>query len=368
MKKIVITGGHLTPALALIEALPKKNWQILFIGRARASEAEATPSMEAPVIKEMQIPFRPLNAGRIQRHFTRWTIPSILKIPLGFVQAFIYLWHFKPNVILSFGGYLSSPVVFAAWLLQIPVLTHEQTTVKGLATRFNALFAKIIAVSWTASMYQFPQNKVVLTGNPIRSEILKTNEDVWKALRYEKGLPLIFITGGNQGGHVINKTVEKCLLLLTEKANVFHQCGHLEAFKDYERLTRERLRLPAQKKRRYHVKKYLNAREMGTFLNKADLVIARAGANTITELAVLGKPCLLIPLPGEQTQNAQLLFEAGTAEILAQDKLAPENFLRLTEKILKNLSHYQKNSSQAEALVETGAAQKIVRELEKMAR
>ena len=367
-KKVVITGGHLTPALAVIEELQKRGWEIIFIGRKHAAEGDKTLSVEAKIIPKLGIPFFPLNAGRIQRQFTRWTIPALLRIPLGFFQAFGYLRRFRPTVVLSFGGYLSAPVVFSAWLLKIPVVTHEQTTVKGLATKFNSLFAKKIAVSWPASVGEFPPNKVVLTGNPIRKEIFKANQKVWRTLNFEKNLPLIFVTGGNQGSHVINMTVGEIVPSLTKIANVFHQCGHLNALGDFEKLEKVRNNLPAKLKRRYHLKKYLASQEMGTLLCKADLVISRAGANTLTELAALGKPAILIPFPwlyqNEQTKNAQMLAKVGIAEILPQEQLSPSRLLKLIKKMLSNLSFYQKNSPRAKKLVNLKAAKKIADLLE----
>lgn len=362
-KKIIITGGHLTPALAVIEELQNRGWEIIFIGRKHATEGDKTSSVELEIIPQLGIPFYSLTAGRIQRRFTRWIIPSLLKIPVGFFQAFYYLLRFKPDVILSFGGYLSVPVVFSAWVLKIPVVTHEQTTVKGLATKFNTVFAQKIAVSWSVSLKKFPQNKVVLTGNPIRKETFKVDGNFWKTLNFEGGLPLVFVTGGNQGSHIINQVVEKIVPRLTKITNVFHQCGHLRALGDFERLKKAQEMLLEKLKKRYHVKKYLTAKEMGTLLNKADLVISRAGANTVAELAALGKPGILIPLPwlyqNEQTKNAQMLAKAGICEILPQDQLSGKKLLSLIKKMLANISLYRKSAPSARGLVRLEAAKKI---------
>jgi len=371
-KKIVITGGHLTPALAVIEELQKRNWEIIFIGRKHAAEGDKTLSVESEIIPKMGIPFFPLWAGRIQRQFTRWTISALLRLPFGFFQAFFYLCRFRPNGVLSFGGYLSAPVVFSAWLLKIPVVTHEQTTVKGLATKFNSLFAQKIAVSWPISLKQFPQNKVVLTGNPIRKETFKVDEKIWRVLNFERDLPVIFVTGGNQGSHTINMVLGEIIPQLVKIANVFHQCGHLNVLGDFEKLEKIRANLPPKLKLRYHVKKYLNAEEMGTLLNKADLIVSRAGANTITELAALGKPCILIPLPwlyqNEQAKNARLLAQVGIAEVLLQEDLSGENLLHFIGKMLANISFYRKNSTLAKKMVKLEAAKKIADLIEEVVR
>lgn len=370
-RRIVITGGHLTPALAVIDELVKHGgWEILFIGRKYATEQEKTPSVESQIIPERGIWFVAINAGRFPRYFNRYALFSALKIPLGFFQAFYHLLRFRPKVILSFGGYISVPVVFAGWLLRIPALTHEQTTVQGLATKINVLFAKRIAVSWPQTIKQFPKAKVVLTGNPIRKEIFKVNQKMWQILNFPKGLPLIFVTGGNQGSHMINLTVESALPQLVKVGSVFHQCGHLWALGDFQRLEKAREKLPGNLKKRYHVRKYLTGEEMGTLFAKADLVVCRAGANTLTEIAALGKPVLFIPFPwlhqDEQTKNARMLVEAGTAEILPQKDLTGKTLFWRINMMIKNLKKYEKNAPTAKKLVKLDAAKRIVKEIGKI--
>jgi len=371
MKKIVITGGHLTPAMAVIDELINQGgWEIFFIGRKYATEGEKTPSVESQLIPDRGIWFTPINAGRSPRHFNRYTLISLLKVPLGFFQAFYHLFRLRPQLILSFGGYVSVPVVFAGWFLRIPIITHEQTTVRSLATKINSIFAKRIAVSWPQAREQFPKEKVIFTGNPIRKEIFKVNQRVWRILDFPKGLPLVFVTGGNQGSHVINLAVESILPRLLKIANVFHQCGHLQALGDFERLEKDREKLPKKFKERYHVRKYLTAEEMGTLFNKANLVVCRAGANTLTEIAALGKPVLFIPLPwlyqDEQTKNAQMLVEAGTAEILPQKDLSGNTLYQRIDTLIQNLNKYEKSAVAAKKLVKLDAAQRIVREIERI--
>jgi len=371
MRRIVITGGHLTPALAVIDELVKRGgWEILFIGRKYAMEGDKTPSIEAGIIPKRGIWFVAINAGRVQRYFTRYTILALLKIPLGFFQAFYHLARFKPVVILSFGGYVSVPVVLAGWLLRIPAITHEQTVVRGLATRVNTLFAKKIAVSWSQTLNQLPAKKTVLTGNPIRQEIFRVNEKLWRILKFEKDLPLILVTGGNQGSHLINQEVKGALPELVKRYNIFHQCGHIAIFGDYEQLLEVRKKLSPILKGRYHFKKYVAGEEWSTLLRKADLVISRAGANITTELAALGKPAVLIPLPwlyqDEQTKNAQMLVEVGMAEILPQKELSAKTLSRSIDKMIANLDKYKKNAAKAKKLVKLDAAKRIVDLVEKL--
>lgn len=354
MKKIVITGGHLTPALAVIEELQKQGgWEIYFFGREYAAEGDKTSSVEREVIPRMGIKFVLISAGRWQRRFTRYTIPAILRLPLGFFQALYHLVRLRPNVILSFGGYLGVPVVLAGWLLGIPSLTHEQTTIIGLGTKISALFCKKVALSWPQTLGVFPKEKEVLTGNPIRREIFKSSEKAWQSFSFEKGKPLILVAGGNQGSRVINAAVAGGLKKILANYNLFHQVGQLDlaGFRKLEQ-------------KNYRVAKFIEGIDWGTLLNKADLVISRAGINTLTELGSLGKPMLLIPIPwlfgNEQTQNAKMFQAAGVAEIISQDELTPGLLIKTIEKMMTNLNQYQKNAYGAKKLVVPGAAVKLV--------
>lgn len=353
MKKIVITGGHLTPALAVIEELQKRGgWEIYFFGRKYAAEGDKTPSLESEIIPEKGIPFIPISAGRLQRRFTRYTIPAALRLPLGFFQALYHLARFRPNLILSFGGYVSVPVVIAGWFLRIPSLTHEQTTTVGLGTKINSLFAKKICLSWPTTLKIFPKEKEVLTGNPIRREIFKVNQKVWQNLGFEKNKPLILVAGGNQGSHVINTAIEGCLREILANYNLFHQVGQLDlaGFRKLEQ-------------KNYRIAGFVKGADWGTLFNKADLVISRAGINTLTELGALGKPMLLIPIPwlfgDEQTRNAQMFKAAGVAEIIPQDELNSDLLLKTIKKMFANLDYYRQNSGRAKKLVIPEATAKI---------
>lgn len=357
-KRIVITGGHLAPALAVIEELKNnKDWEIFYLGRKYSFEGEKVSSVESKIIPSLGVKFIPITTGRLQRRFSRYTIPSLLKIPIGFFQSFCYLLKIRPKAICSFGGYISVPVVFAGWILRIPILTHEQTTVFGLASKINSIFATKIAVSFPESLKYFPKNKVVLTGNPIRGEIFKVERAKWEV---ESGKPITYVTGGNQGAKIINRAVLEILPKLLEKYTVIHQCGDL----DYKDLKFEIENLKLEQRENYILIPYVGPEDIGWVLNNADLIISRAGANIVSELAALGKPALFIPIPwsyaDEQTKNAQMLVEAGTGEILPQDELSGETLLTKIETMMTNLEKYKKNASRAKALVRLDATQKII--------
>lgn len=365
MKKIVITGGHLTPALAVIQELKKRGgWEVYFIGRKYATEGSKVVSAESKIISDMGVKFFPLFTGRLQRRFTRYTIPSLFRIPLGFFQSFWLLFKIRPDVLCSFGGYVSVPVVVVGWLLRVPIITHEQTVIYGLASKINAVFANKIAVSFPRSSDFFPKNKTVFTGNPIREEILSHKNQERLDLAENKK-PIIYITGGNQGSQVINKAVVKVLPDILEKFRVIHQAGE----NNYDEIYRETKDLP-QFGKEYLLYPYLSPKEVGWVFDKANLVVSRSGANITTELAALGKPSLLIPIPwtyqDEQTKNAQMLVEAGTAEILPQSSLSGEKLLLRIKEMFGEMDIYEKNAPNSKTLVKLDSASKIVDEIEKL--
>jgi len=373
MKKIIITGGHLTPALAVIDELKKRGcWQIYFLGRKYSMEGEKIPSVEAKIVPSLPgVCFLPIITGRLQRRFTSQTLFSLLKVPIGIFQSFVFLVKIKPNVVVSFGGYVSVPVVLSSWLLRIPIITHEQTTVFGLASKINSLFAKKIAVSFRESSRYFPNQKVVLTGNPLRKEIFEAGKAPFpelKELVEKEKHPLIYVTGGSQGAQVINKALAEILKRALGKYIILHQTGE----KDLEKFLSIRQDLPKNLKKRYFVASFVNSSEIGWVFKNAKIVISRAGANTIYELAALGKPAILIPIPfaykNEQMKNALLLKKEGLVKILPQERLSGLTLMRMINTMFRKLNNYQKASSKAKSLVEKDAAKKLVDQIEEIAK
>lgn len=345
--KIVITGGHLTPAMAVIEEL--KGHEVLYVGRKYALEGDKALSLEYQTITSKNIPFVSITAGRLQRKFTIHTIPSLLKLPIGFFQSLFILKKEKPNIVLGFGGYVSLPIIFAAALFRIPVVIHEQTLAVGLANKIASRFARKICISWDSSIKFFPQNKTVLTGNPIRREITQISKT-----DTQNSKPLIYITGGSLGSHAINLLAQACLGKLLENYDVIHQTGDAKEFNDFERL--EELKSNAGYKN-YIVKKFLDPKEVADVLGAADLVVTRAGMNTISELIFLNKPCFLIPLPQgfEQTQNALFMKKLNLAEVGFQNVLSPLTFAETINFMIKNISEYKTSHN----LLTKDAARKI---------
>jgi UDP-N-acetylglucosamine--N-acetylmuramyl-(pentapeptide) pyrophosphoryl-undecaprenol N-acetylglucosamine transferase len=360
--KILITGGHLTPAIAVIEQLKKdRQWEVVFIGRKYTRLGRRVLSYEVNEIPKLKVKFIAIPAGKITRYFSIKSIISVLQIPIGFISAFWHIFILKPDILLLFGGYVAVPVAFAGKLLGIPIVTHEQTVTKGLANTVIEKFSKKIAVSWQESQDK-RNKKIVLTGNPIRDVIIK-GPGKKVPIRLDK-VPLIYITGGSQGSKSLNKLVAGSLAFLTEKYTVVHQCGTGKRGSGYRMLNIVRQNLPSSKKEGYLVRKWFSDEEVSWLLRNADLVISRAGANIITELALIGKKALLIPLPksarDEQYKNALMLKESGTAEILTEDKITSDYLLNTVESMLKKSDSYESNYSKVKELVNVDAARKLI--------
>lgn len=322
--KIAIIGGHMSPALAVMAALPK-SVEIAYIGRKHAFEGDKGLSLEYQTITNMHIPFYPLSAGRIQRHLSLHTLPSLVKIPYGITQALLVLRKIKPDVVMSFGGYLSVAVCMAAKMLQIPIVVHEQTQEAGVANKFVGRFAKTICISFPSSEQYFPNEKVVLTGNPLLHYHPLASLD---GLIPQGKLPLLLVVGGSAGSHAINVLIEEQLESLLSLFRIIHQTGDAQVFGDFARLAGQKERLSKELQKRYVITKFVSPQNIVTLYKKADMVIARSGVNTIIELLLLNKPAILIPLPSgqrhEQMKNALFLKHAGLAEVFPQEDITSQ--------------------------------------------
>lgn len=352
--KVLVTGAHFTPAVATIEQLKKfKDAEVVYVGRKTTLEGDDSPSVESKELTLLGIKFIPIITGRLQRSFSIYTIPSLLKIPIGVLQALYIILSQKPDVILSFGGYVAVPIVIIGWLFSIPIIIHEQTLIPGLANKISSFFADKIAVSFEKSGYK--GEKTILTGNPIRREIVDSRS-------IPPGGKTVLVIGGNQGAHVINLAVENCLKKLLKIAKVYHQTGDSK-YQDYERL--EELGKSGQLEelgKRYMVKKWIGE-EYGAILQKADLVVSRAGINTLTELAILGKPAFLIPIPNsEQQVNAQYFAHLGLVKILPQSKLSGQTLLKGIQLMLSNLPSLTEKAKKAREIIIPDAAKRLALE------
>lgn len=337
--KIVITGGHFSPAYSLITHLRGKA-DMVIVGRKSSFESDTGDSFEYTVAQREQIPFYALTTGRLQRKFSIQTIPSLFKFPVGIQQAVRILKKEKPDVVLSFGGYLALPVAIAAKIVGIPVVIHEQTQHAGLANKVIGRFADKILVSFKSSTAYFPKSKVVITGNPVRQDIFTPK----KPFSVPQGKKIIYITGGSSGSHMINMAINTIIPVLVREYVVIHQTGNTTLHNDYDVLIATRDSLDTESKENYIVKKFVLPEEIGWVLQHASLIISRAGINIVSELIALKKPSLLIPLAhgqnNEQLSNAQLINRIGLGEYLTQNMINPDVLLSTIETMMGNLGKY----------------------------
>ena len=346
-KNIVFTGGHArSTAYAVICEIKKrkKDWKLHFVGSKTQLEGTRVPTIEMETFPKLGVKFVPIFTGRVQRVFTIWTIPSLFKIPFGFIHAILILIKLKPRIIISFGGYSAFPVVVIGWCLRIPIIIHEQTAAVGRANKYSSPFASIIAISRRSSESFFPKRKLVLTGNPVSLGALavKPKTVIGKP-------PTIFITGGQTGSVRINSVIKEILNKLLEEFEIIHQVGSFQ----YDKFVELRESLTKDKKKKYEVYSIISPKDWPTYLKKADIIISRAGANIISEILISKRPSILIPLPlaylSEQKENAKFAEQFGIAEIIEQDDLSGKMLIKKINSIKSNWNSITKKVKKKES-------------------
>lgn len=326
---IAFTGGHHNSTLVIAKIFQKENYPIIWIGHKFASKGDKSLSAEYQEITGSGIRFLELKAGKFYQRFNplEW-----FKIVFGFLQAFMYLIKYRPKLIFSSGGYLSVPVVIVGWFLGIPSITHEQTVIAGWANKAISPFVKKILLTYNSSLPNFPPNKSVVVGLPIRKEL--QNSKFTKKFDNK----LIYISCGKQGSHVINKALFPIIPKLVEKFTVVHQTGASTLTKDSDRARRIKEKL-GEHKDRYLFAPYFFAEDAATYIRSASVIVGRAGAHSIYELVFLGKKAVLIPIPwashNEQYLNAKLAEEQIGSTILEEKDLTPEALYRAIIEVVK---------------------------------
>jgi UDP-N-acetylglucosamine--N-acetylmuramyl-(pentapeptide) pyrophosphoryl-undecaprenol N-acetylglucosamine transferase len=361
------TGGHVLPALAVIDELRGRGAlaELIWIGSREGVERRAA--------EEAGIRFVAIPTGKLRRYLSLRNLTDSARVPFGVLAARRALTAFRPDVVLSTGGFVSVPAVVAAHGIA-PVLTHEQTAILGLANRINAKFADVLAVSHrqTEQLAGRLHRHVVVTGNPIRVGL--TTGDRSRALQifgFDPAIPVVYVTGGARGASPVNQRIAALLPSILDQTQIVHQTGPLSANADAGNLSQLRETLPETVRHRYAVVEFLRD-ELPDVYAAADLVVGRAGAGTIAELAYVGLPAILIPLPGargdEQILNARVLGDAGAAVVLAQSDATPE---RLQTEILALLGDPERRTRMAVAartVARPDAAARLADELLSLAR
>lgn len=362
--KILLSGGHLTPALALLDYALGQHQEVVFVGRTFAQEQTKQLSREQQEVLQHGAKFISFSSAKIT---TTGILELTLLIPrllLAFGQAMKIIQSEKPDVFVSFGGYLAVPLAIAAWIFRIPVITHEQTRSSGLANKFIAKFAKYVAISYEETMTSFPTQKTFFVGNPIRKQLLekKNVQPSWLNTKSQK--PLLYITGGSQGSQIINMTIWQVMPKLVQDWVVIHQCGNPTKQMNYRlELEQRQKALPLAHQKNYFVVEWVSAADLAWIYTHAKVIISRGGANTVQELLILGKPAIFIPLliarDDEQLKNAQAVVETGAALLLPQKELNGENLLALLSEFKRSYPSLLKHAKQNQKKFDLNADQRL---------
>jgi UDP-N-acetylglucosamine--N-acetylmuramyl-(pentapeptide) pyrophosphoryl-undecaprenol N-acetylglucosamine transferase len=353
------TGGHTSAGLAIAAGLAARLGEALelhWIGSHAGLESERVPAAG--------IPYHAIATGKLRRSLALRNLTDLgLRVPEGIAEAWRLLGRLHPDVVVATGGFVSVPTALAAALRRCPLLVHEQVVVPGLANRLIARFADRVAVSIAAAGSAFPPAKVVVTGNPVRPELLAG--DRARAFRHfdlDPATPLVYVTGGAQGSHRINRAVGAALPSLLEAAQLVHQSGDNE-FNDVGWLAHQAEALPPGQRARYRIEPFVTE-GLGDLYTAAALAIGRAGAGTVTELCAVALPAILIPLPGargdEQTANARILADAGAAVLLPERQLTPEGLAGLVRTLLSDTPRLATMAERARSLAVPDAATRLV--------
>lgn len=367
------SGGHIFPLIAVARQLKKiynyqggtESLEMFFLGPdGSAFENFKTENIEV----------KNLASAKFRRYFSILNFLDIFKIPIGFIQALYHLFILMPDVVFSKGGYASIPVVVVAWIYRIPVLIHESDSVPGLANKIASKMAKRVAVSFDSAKDYLPPKKTVLVGNPIREELTEicqqTDESKIKSVKRDMGIArerkVILIIGGSQGAYKINEIILNTLSRMLESYEIIHQCGK----KNYDGFSRV-IEQTFGKLKNYHLFPFLNQDELARAYLVSDLIISRAGAGSIFEIAACRKPSILIPLPNaandHQRKNAFTCGRFGMSTVIEQANLTPNIFLNEINKILNNIEIKKKMTQNTRNLYYPKAAQTIAEALVEMA-
>lgn len=310
MKRIVLTGGgtagHVTPHLAIIPELKSKGLEIHYVGQVNGIEKTLT---EGLVDFYHQIP-----AGKLRRYFDFKNFTDLFKIGFGVLKSLFLLLKIRPGLVYSKGGFVSCPVVWAAWVLRIPVVIHESDLTPGLTNRLSAPFAQWIFYSFPETIKYIKASKAVHTGIPVRTALKNGDaEQGRKICSFNSNKPVLLIIGGSLGSKVINDLIRKHLDALLELFSICHICGQ------------DGLDTTLSSKTDYQQFEYVNEALPDLFA-MADLVVSRAGATVLFELLAIEKPSLLIPLSkkasrGDQILNARSFEKQGLAVMIEEEDL-----------------------------------------------
>lgn len=345
MKHIILTGGgtagHVTPNIALLPRLRAAGYRISYIG--------SKEGMEKKLIEAQQIPYYGISSGKLRRYFDWKNFTDPFRVLKGFSEASALMKRLKPDIVFSKGGFVSVPVVMAAKRRRIPVICHESDLTPGLANRLSLPAATKVCCNFPETLEHLPKEKAVLTGCPIRRELLLGKRaDALTLTGFLPDKPVLMVMGGSLGAAAVNQAVREALPELLKDWQIVHLCG------------RGKLDESLRRRKGYVQYEYIQE-ELPDLFALCDLVISRAGANAICELLALRKPALLIPLSakasrGDQLLNARSFERQGFSMVLEEEELNKETLLHAVRHLHTHRNDYIKAM---EGCPQTGAVDTI---------
>ena len=330
MKRIILTGGgtagHVTPNIALIPRLREEGYDIHYIG--------SYDGIEKKLIEDLRIPYHGISSGKLRRYFDPKNFSDPFRVLKGYTEAARLMKSLRPDVVFSKGGFVSVPVVIAAKNHKVPAIIHESDMSPGLANKLCIPSAKKVCCNFPEAMEHLPKEKAVLTGTPIRQELLQG--DPLDAIRFtglNANKPTILVVGGSSGSVRVNEAIRECLDDLLKTYQVIHLCGKNKTDAAYDG-------------REGYVQYEYIKKELSAMLAFADLVVSRAGANAICELQALAKPNVLIPLSeqasrGDQILNAESFRKQGFSYVLPEEELTHDSLLEAIREVYEKRAEYK---------------------------
>ncbi|MBD3311397.1 MAG: hypothetical protein GF349_02795 [Candidatus Magasanikbacteria bacterium] len=324
--KVIFSGGGtlgpVTPLIAIYEIL-KDNYEdieFLWVGTKFGPEKK--------LITKNNIEFKAIYAGKLRRYLSLWNIVDIFKIIIGFIQSFVLIWKEDPDICISAGGYVSVPLHYAAWLYGAKTWIHQQDVKIGLTNSITAPIASQITTALKSSLNNFPKRKTVWLGNPVRRDILKGDKKkAIKLFNLDPAIPTVFATGGGTGSLRVNQIIVESVQHLKGVCQIIHLSGRERPQELVER---------AEKHFDYYQVHKFFSDEMKHAYAVADVVVSRGGFGTITEVAALAKPSILIPKPGHQIENVKFLEKSGSAILLNERTCSGHQLAKIIKRLLKN--------------------------------
>jgi UDP-N-acetylglucosamine--N-acetylmuramyl-(pentapeptide) pyrophosphoryl-undecaprenol N-acetylglucosamine transferase len=363
------TGGHIYPALAVATQLQKEyQADILYLG--------SDDGLETQVVPAAGLRLAVIRAGKLQRFVSRKTFSGVARVPVGVAQAIGIVRRFRPDVAFTSGGYVAVPAGLAAYFNAVPLLMHQQDVPPNLSNRLLTPLATRISVAFADSLRYFPRQKTIQLGNPLRQVILDVQQIAPQQARVQLGfdaaLPLLLVTGGSQGARHLNQATCQALPQLLTFCQVLQISGSKLFDETREQVEHMLIGIEEGMKRRYRLVPYMDA-EMPLALQAATLVVCRSGASTLSELAALGKPSILVPLPpslgtSPQEINAAMFQREQAAEVILNAHMKPEILVNRAKSIISSSASLQRMTESVSHLAKTQATRDIVENIVQLAK